>query len=276
MAMHPLDCQHHKHELIAIIVIVIGLSILATVEVLTMHYAIISDVHANLEAIQAVLEKIEEEKTDGILFSGDSVGYGPNPDECIKILKQKTKLLVAGNHDRAAAGMSGTAYFNPLARIVIEWTREVLSRENIEFLQSLPLTAELEEDNIYLVHSTPKEPEKWRYLSCENDARINFNYFKERICFLGHSHVPFIAERSSGGKMKFYYHYAEIREGNRYIVNAGSVGQPRDGNPDAAYVLLSDNTVEIKRISYDIVLTQKKMKKAGLPSYLIKRLSVGR
>ena len=241
-----------------------------------MHYAIISDVHANLEALHAVLAKTEGEKIEGILFSGDSVGYGPDPNECTKILKEKAKIMVAGNHDRAAAGMTGITYFNPLARVAIEWTREVLSGENVEFLQSLPLTAQLEEDNIYLVHATPKEPEKWRYLLYEYDARINFSYFKEKICFLGHSHIPFIVERFSGGEIKFHYHYAEIREENRYIVNAGSVGQPRDGNPDAAYVLLSDNSVEIKRISYDIVLTQKKMKKAGLPTYLIERLSVGR
>ncbi len=241
-----------------------------------MRYAIISDVHANLEALQAVLGKIEEEKIAGILFLGDSVGYGPNPNECIAILKEKARILLAGNHDRAVACMSGIAYFNPLAKAAIEWTREVLSGENMQFLQTLPLTAELEEDNIYLVHATPKEPEKWHYLSYKNEACINFNYFKEKICFLGHSHVPFIVERSPGGKIIFHYHFADIGEESRYIINAGSVGQPRDGNPDAAYSVLKDNTIEIKRVSYDISLTQKKMRKAGLPKQLMDRLSLGR
>jgi predicted phosphodiesterase len=239
-------------------------------------YAIISDVHANLEALNAVLKKIEKAKVDRLLFLGDSVGYGPDPNECIERLQEKAKILLAGNHDWAAAGMSDITYFNPLARIAIEWTNELLSEKNIEFLQILPLTEELKDDNIFLVHATPKEPEEWHYLSYEHDARLNFNYFKENICFLGHSHVPFIVERSPKGKIKFHYDRAEIKEKNRYIVNVGSVGQPRDGNPDAAYVLLRENSIEIRRVSYDIVLTQRKMRKAGLPEDLIERLSIGR
>lgn len=239
-------------------------------------FAIISDVHANLEALNTVLRKIEEDNVDAILFLGDSVGYGPEPDECIEVLTGSAKILLAGNHDRAAAGLSDMSSFNPYAKAAIEWTRDKMSKENIAFLKELPLTAEINENDMFLVHSTPKEPEQWHYLTFEHDARVNFKYFEQIICFLGHSHIPFIVEASPGGNIRFHYRLTEIKDNCRYIVNAGSVGQPRDGNPDAAYALMKGNTVEIKRVSYDIVLTQKKMRKAGLPSYLIERLAVGR
>ncbi len=241
-----------------------------------MRYAIISDVHANLEALNAVLEKTEEEKVDGVLFLGDSVGYGPSPNECTEILKDKAQAIIAGNHDRAVAGMCDIRYFNPYAAAAIKWTRDIFSSENMDFLKALPLTQVLTHDSIFLVHGTPREPRKWHYLFNEYDAAGNFPFFREKICLAGHSHVPVIIERLHGGRMNVFYSRTDIREESRYIINAGSVGQPRDGNPDAAYVLLSDNTVEIKRVSYDILLTQKKMRKAGLPEYLIDRLSLGR
>ena len=239
-------------------------------------FAVISDVHANLEALYAVLRDIEKEKVDAILFLGDSVGYGPDPNACTEILRERARILLAGNHDRAAVGMSDFTFFNPAAKAAIKWTIKVLSERNIEFLRSLPLTEELTENSIYLVHATPEEPGQWHYLTNEYNARVNFKYFDERICFLGHSHIPFIVELSSGGKITFHYSQTEIDESSRYIVNAGSVGQPRDGDPDAAYVLFMENSMEIRRVSYDIVLTQNKMEKAGLPGRLIYRLSAGR
>ncbi len=238
-------------------------------------YAIISDVHANFEALHAVLDNLEKESFDALLFLGDSVGYGPDPNECIDLLRAHTNIVLAGNHDWAVIGLTETGYFNPYAKAAIEWTIGVLTDKNKNFLKNLRLTETLEDDGIYLVHSTPKEPEQWHYLSHEYDARINFNYFEEKLCFVGHSHIPFIVEKTPSGKIRFLYDYVEIEDKNRYIINAGSVGQPRDGNPDAAYVLLKDNIIEIKRVSYNIVLTQEKMRKAGLPSYLIDRLSLG-
>ncbi len=239
-------------------------------------YAVISDVHANLEALHAVLEKIEKDNVDRILFLGDSVGYGPNPNECTEELKDRGSVFIAGNHDWAVVGKNNSTFFNTHAKIAIDWTGEVLTTENRDYLEALPLTAELEEDDIFLVHGSPYEPQKWHYLYSEYDVVDNFSYFKEKICFVGHSHVPFIAEYSGRGPVIFHNNIAEIKTDCRYIVNTGSIGQPRDGNPEAAYVILRDGSIEIKRTSYDIVLTQNKMKKAGLPSYLIERLSRGR
>lgn len=240
-----------------------------------MHYAIISDVHANLEALDSVLEAIRKEKVDTLLFLGDSIGYGPNPNECIEALKDEARVLLAGNHDWAAVGLTDIEYFNPYARLAIEWTAGVLTESNKNFLKDLPLAERLQKDSIYLVHSTPKEPSEWHYLLSIWDAYINFHYFHERICFLGHSHEPFIMELSPGDKMVAYKERAEIKDNFRYIINVGSVGQPRDGNPDAAYAILHKDLIEIKRVAYDIASTQKKMRTFGLPSPLIERLSRG-
>lgn len=239
--------------------------------------AIISDVHANLEALQTVLAEIEKEEIVDILFAGDCVGYGPDPNECIDLLRSHTALMVAGNHDWAAVGLTDVSNFNSHARSAIEWTREVLSKPNFSFLQDLPLTGAIHDGRgTFLVHGSPREPEQWHYVSFEHDAVKNFRYFGEQVCFLGHSHVPFIVERPPRGKARSFYARAELKDNCRYIVNAGSVGQPRDGNPDASFVLFKDDVIEIKRVSYDIVVTQKKMKEAGLPQYLIERLAQGR
>ncbi len=239
-----------------------------------MRYAVISDVHANIEALNTVLKKISEETFDSLLFLGDSVGYGPNPNECIETLKEKAKILLAGNHDWASVDMTDIEYFNPYARAAVEWTKKILSNENRTFLRGLPLTQELD-DRILLVHATPGEPEQWHYLLSTGDASINFHFFNQMICLIGHSHEPIIIERSPEDKIIVYKDRTDIKEGYRYILNVGSVGQPRDGNPDAAYAILNKNSIEIKRVSYDIVLTQKKMRDVGLPSYLIERLSRG-
>lgn len=237
-------------------------------------YAVISDVHGNLESLSTTLDTIKKEKPDALLFLGDIVGYGPNPNECIDILKRETKIVLAGNHDYAVLGLTDIEYFNPYARAAVEWTQEVLRDENRAFLRRLPLT-EAVDDSILLVHATPREPEQWHYLLSPRDAYINFHFFTERICLIGHSHEPAIIERSPEDKIIVYKDRTDIKEGHRYIINVGSVGQPRDGNPDAAYALLNKNSIEIKRVSYDIVLTQKKMRDAGLPSALINRLSKG-
>lgn len=236
--------------------------------------AVISDVHANLEALTAVLNNIDEERIDLILFLGDSIGYGPDPDACLDVLRTRADVLLAGNHDQAAVGLTDVRYFNPYARRAIEWTCERLSSEQKQFLRSLPLTAV--QGGMFLVHGTPRLPERWEYLLDEDDARVNFGYFDEQVCFVGHSHIPFIMERTPAGSIRSLAHAAALKPANRYIINAGSVGQPRDGNPEAAYVIVRDRKVLIKRTAYDIVKTQKKMRKARLPEYLIERLSLGR
>lgn len=241
-----------------------------------MRYALVSDIHSNLEALNAVIGKVKAEKADKVIFLGDIVGYGPDPNECIETLKGFADIMVAGNHDHGAVGMTDTSHFNRYAKAAIEWTSGVLSKENREFLSSLPITFNIKQESIYLVHSSPEEPEEWDYLQNARDADINFKFFSEANCFIGHTHVPAIIEMTSEGKINIYKDHSEIKKGCRYIINAGSVGQPRDGNPDAAYAVFDAGSVTIKRAPYDILLTQKKMKEAGLPSYLIERLSEGR
>jgi predicted phosphodiesterase len=238
--------------------------------------AVISDVHSNLEALQAVLAALQKEKPERLFFLGDCVGYGPDPDACVDLLKGHCDMMLAGNHDYAVAGLTDISCFNPNARTAIIWTSEIMSQRHISFLRRLPVTWALPDEGLFFVHSTPHDPERWHYLSGMNGARINFYYFNGQICFLGHSHIPFIIERDPEGRLMFYENEAEIRPGCRYIVNAGSVGQPRDGDPDAAYVMVKGGALKIKRIPYDILLTQKKMRKAGLPSFLAERLAFGR
>jgi len=270
-----------------------------------MRYAVIADVHANLEALEAVLKDIKKRKIESILFLGDAVGYGPNPNECIEVLQEivsestrTEKVSLMGNHDSAVIGLTDLEYFNPNARTAVEWTKDILTEENKAFLKNLPilksLKIEYDENNpplppfakggqggfsgedILLVHATPKEPEQWHYLLTKQDAYINFHFFTEKICLIGHSHQPSIIEQSPEGEMVIYKDNAEIKDKHRYIINVGSVGQPRDGNPDAAYALLNEDSIEIKRVSYDILSTQEKMRGAGLPSFLIERLARGR
>jgi len=241
-----------------------------------MHYAVISDVHSNVEALEAVLENVDQRNIEEILFLGDAVGYGPNPNECVELLMRRCKMLLAGNHDWGVVGLTDIAYFNEDARYAIEWTRGVLTGKNKKILESFPVKKEIKESNFFLVHSTPKEPEEWHYLLTLWDAEINFQYFDNRFCFLGHSHQPLIIEKLSSGELVTYKEVASIKENDRYIINVGSVGQPRDGDPRASYAVIDDGKAEIVRIPYEVRKVQEKMKKVLLPVPLIERLSVGR
>ncbi len=240
-----------------------------------MNYAVISDVHANIEALRAVLTEIRNKKITDILFLGDAVGYGPDPDECVEVLKSECKVLLAGNHDKAAIGLTDIEFFTPYARAAIEWTKETITEKTISILKDLPVSKEIEDSKILLVHSTPKQPEEWHYLLSLWDAEINFHYFENKICLLGHSHRPSIIERLPSGEMIAYRDEAMIGDAERYMINAGSVGQPRDGDPMACYVVIDDESVKLHRVEYDIKKTQDKMRRAGLPVQLIERLARG-
>lgn len=240
-----------------------------------MHYAVISDVHANLEAIEAVLKDIKKRTAEGIIFLGDAVGYGPNPNECMAILNEKCRTLIAGNHDRAVAGLTDIGRFNEYAVAAILWTREVLTDKNKKIIEGLPIAKEMKKNNVLLVHSTPKEPDAWHYLYTLRDAEINFNFFDEKICFVGHSHQPAIIERMPSGEMVVHRDKVDLNESSRYIINAGSVGQPRDRDPRACYAIMTERHVELVRVEYNIRLTQRKMREADLPLPLIERLERG-
>lgn len=241
-----------------------------------MQYAVLSDVHSNLDALKVVLEDVDQRKISDIVFIGDAVGYGPNPNECIELLTERCKILLAGNHDWGVLGLTDITYFNEYARAAIEWTKSVLTERNRDVLKSFLITKAMKEEDIFLVHSTPKEPEEWHYLLTLWDAEINFYYFNNTFCFLGHSHQPFIVERLPSGELITYKGTVQIGRTKRYIINAGSVGQPRDGDPRACYAIIDDEKIEIVKVPYDIESVQKKMGKESLPSLLIERLSYGR
>ncbi|BCB97442.1 metallophosphatase family protein [Dissulfurispira thermophila] len=240
-----------------------------------MRYAVISDVHGNLEALKAVLKDIKKKKIADIVFLGDAVGYGPDPDECINILNAECQILLAGNHDHAVLGLIDIDFFNPYAKAAILWTKEKISKEHLEIMRTFPIYKEIENKKIFLVHSTPKEPESWHYLLTLWDAEVNFHYFDNKICLLGHSHQPFIIERILSGEMRTYKSKVGIGETERYIINVGSVGQPRDGDPRACYAIIDDISVELFRVEYNIKKTQDKMRIYGLPFPLIERLTRG-
>ena len=240
-----------------------------------MKFAAISDVHGNLEALQAVLKDIKRRGFHRIFFLGDAVGYGPNPNECVEILKNACSVLLAGNHDWAALGLTDIEYFNEYAKASLLWTRKTLTDESRKIIGTFPIIKSMKKENLLLVHSSPKEPEEWHYLLTLWDAEINFHYANERICIIGHSHVPFVIERLPSGEMITYRKEAVLGDEKRYIINSGSVGQPRDRDPRASYITINNNQVEIVRVEYNTEETQRKMHKAGLPLPLIERLSQG-
>jgi len=253
-----------------------------------MRYAIISDIHANLEALEAVLADVRRENLNRILCLGDVVGYGPNPNECVDKVQRLTEVCLPGNHDYAALDKTDITYFNYYARVAVQWTAETLTEESKAFLLSLPFTYQI--GDAFFVHATPKDPEAWDYILTLEDALINFRYFPSRVCFVGHSHVPLILVEKSPGVVdvipdssksmatKMGASRVELKPGERYIINVGSVGQPRDLDPRAAYGIYDDeaNTFTLKRVSYDLKSTQRKIIKASLPVFLAERLAVGR
>ncbi len=242
-----------------------------------MSMVILSDIHSNLEAFQAVLKDISHEQVDQVLFLGDIVGYAADPDECIETLRGLTPHVVAGNHDRAAVGLTDTDNLNPLARAAVEWTAETITADHAAFLTRLPLTMSL--PGMLLVHATPYQPEAWDYIVSLEDASQSFRHCDQQICFTGHSHYPisFVQDREGGisviGSTSF-----TLLDSCRYLINVGSVGQPRDGDPRAAYGIYKpeDATFSLKRVPYDIKRTQEKIIAAGLPPFLAARLEAGR
>ncbi|HED09683.1 MAG TPA: metallophosphoesterase [Caldithrix abyssi] len=236
-----------------------------------MQIAIISDVHANLEALQTVFEYTRQHDIETVFCLGDSVGYGPNPNECVTLIKEHCTHVIMGNHDYAAVGLANTEFFNINAKSAIAWTRNQLTTENTNFLKKLPFTTVYE--HLLLTHASPKSPSSWEYVLTHQAALKQFKVFKQNICFIGHSHVPIIYTPSA------YFTDKKIilERGESYIVNVGSVGQPRDGDPRTCFVLLDTetNSLEYIRLKYDTRKTSEKIKNAGLPSYLADRILYG-
>ncbi len=236
---------------------------------------IFSDIHANLHAFKTVLDALDSENLDYIVCCGDVVGYGAFPNECCELLIERKFPVIAGNHDHAVLGLTDISYFNDVAKNAVLWTRKVLKKENEEFLRALPLTHKL--GDMFFVHASPEAPADWNYILTMGEARANFRFFSEKFCFIGHSHQPFIIENLNEELSCPSTPEIEIRDDCRYLINVGSVGQPRDRNPNACYVIVDFEAkcVEIKRIHYDIQAAQEAIMANGLSQELAERLAYG-
>ena len=241
-----------------------------------MRYAILSDIHGNLEALRAVLAGARGQ-AEAFLCLGDVVGYGADPQACIELIAERSVAVVSGNHEHAVAGLMSLRWFNPHARVAAEWTQERLDDDHRAWLKALPLVREVEDAT--LVHASPAQPDEWDYLVSAEDGYAAFSAFATRLCFVGHSHVPGTWVQGSWGRA----HDADavevtVEPGCRYIINVGSVGQPRDQDPRAAWALwdVEARRVTLHRVSYDIGAAQAKIQAAGLPRFLADRLAQGR
>lgn len=234
----------------------------------------LSDVHGNLEALQAVLADAAP-LTDACVCLGDVVGYGADPVACVEILAERAVALVSGNHDYGVAGRTDPAWFNPYARAALTWTASRLPEDHRAWLGARPLVAEI--DDATLVHASPRQPEEWDYLYTASDGWDAFAAFATRLCFVGHSHRPRVwSLGSSGPDWDPAPGDVVLEAGRRYVVNVGSVGQPRDRDPRAAYAIwdVGARQVSLRRVAYDIVEARRKILEAGLPRFLGDRLAV--
>ncbi|GAB4317411.1 MAG: metallophosphoesterase family protein [Candidatus Sumerlaeia bacterium] len=239
--------------------------------------AIFSDIHGNIQALRAVLQALDDLGITDIYCGGDVVGYGANPNECCQILRERGIPTVAGNHDHAALTLADISYFNRVAKEAVLWTQEQLTEDNTKWLHSLPMIHRCEEHDFLLVHASPYSPEEWNYVLTMGDARRAFEHFQERSCFIGHSHQPFIIENFKGNLSCPTQSFIEMRDSARFLVNVGSVGQPRDRVPFASYCILDHDrqVIELARAEYDIQGAQRAIIEAGLPSELAERLAYG-
>jgi len=241
-----------------------------------MRYGIFSDIHSNLEALEAVAARYAREGIEQYFCAGDVVGYAANPNECVALVKKYAFVTVAGNHDWACVGLCDAMQFNLFATQALEWTRARLSDESRDFLRSLRL--EFVNKDLTLVHGSLDNPEEFDYMFDSAAASRTFRILKTQVCFVGHTHVAgyFVMDRHSAIQYRQDASLA-LEDGNRYIVNVGSVGQPRDGNSCAAYCIYDTEKKEIsiKRTEYQIDFARKKILESGLSRSLGDRLLTG-
>ncbi len=232
-----------------------------------MRIAIISDIHSNLEALTQVFASIDRLKVDRIYCLGDIVGYGPYPNECIELVRKRCHLVVKGNHDSGVVGETPLEDFNDVGRTAIVWTRKKVKKDLLTYLELLPVRSM--EGNITLVHASPATPSEWTYILSWPAAEEAFEAMETPLCCIGHTHRPLII--GSDGTV------GDFQRDKRYIINVGSVGQPRDGIPSASYALLDDEswTCTIHRVQYDVKKTDRAIRSRRLPSYLGTRLYLG-
>jgi len=241
---------------------------------------IISDIHGNLEALTVVLDELKS--VERIICLGDVVGYGANPNECCEVIRSKISSIIVGNHDLAAVGNYDLNDFNPYAREAILWTQKQLTPENKEFLQSLKerLILEVPPGHLTLVHDSLVGPGD--YITSCWEARESLSLQDTQVCFIGHTHIAEYYQMEEGSsfcqQIPLWSGGAiEVREGYRYIINCGSVGQPRDRNPQASFGIYDSKkkSIEVKRVDYPVEVAQEKIERAGLPRILSQRLGIG-
>lgn len=240
-----------------------------------MRYAIFGDIHGNLEALQTVVEQLQKDQIDEYLCTGDIVGYGANPEECVELVRELGALCVAGNHDHAATGCLDVSFFNQHARQAAEWTAEHLSEISKEWIQSLSFIEHA--PHFVLVHGSLQAPEMFNYIQTVRDAEYSFRMLDKAVCFCGHSHVP-LTFFDTDPMTYSLDSTIPVDPAGKTIINVGSVGQPRDERPEASYAVYDTHaqSVEVHRVEYDIETAANKISDASLPQALALRLWLGK
>ena len=238
-------------------------------------FAILGDIHSNIDALEVVMEDCRAQGVTDFLCTGDIVGYNACPHECLEIVRGLGCPVVMGNHDHYVSSQQNLDDFNPAAAAVIEWTRSRLSDDEVNWLRELPFTKTA--TGITLVHATMDDPQSFGYVFDHLQAEANFSHQVTPLCFHGHTHCPMIYEKQLSAVYRIDAQDFKLPIGRKYFINVGSVGQPRDGDPRAAYALYSpaDRTVRFRRLEYDVAAAQERIRMAELPGRLADRLAVG-
>jgi predicted phosphodiesterase len=243
-----------------------------------MRIALLSDVHANREALVAVERRLRELEVDSTLFLGDAVGYNADPEFCVGRISELAAAVVRGNHDKAVASRRNLEWFNEVARAAVLWTRAALSRESLAWLQGLPEGPLPVFGRLLICHGSPVDEDL--YITRLRDVEAGFRYMRDQhpeamVCFFGHTHVPLIVEE--GGEAMEPPESFHLEAGRRYLINPGSVGQPRDRDPRASFGMLDQEAMVYHhfRLDYPLEITQQKIRAAGLPAMLAERLALG-
>jgi diadenosine tetraphosphatase ApaH/serine/threonine PP2A family protein phosphatase len=247
------------------------------------RYLIISDIHSNLEALDAVLAASAKQRCDAVLVLGDLVGYGADPNAVVKRIREiRPSAIIRGNHDKVAAAIETAEDFNPMARLAAEWTRQVLTEETADYLRSLPAGPLIVDEKLEICHGSPIDEDM--YIVADVDALRSIELAAKPMCFFGHTHVAMRARLGSGHRIEIAGPQGHpefettLEAGNKYLFNPGSVGQPRDGDSRAAYAIadLELQRVTLHRVTYAVETAQQKILDAGLPPMLAYRLGMGR
>ncbi|RME22216.1 MAG: metallophosphoesterase [Candidatus Zixiibacteriota bacterium] len=242
-----------------------------------MRLALISDIHGNLTALQAVFADIDQQDVDAVHCLGDIIGYGPEPTACLELVTRRCKVKLLGNHEYVVMGLESTEQMNRVARKAAEWTISQLGEREISMLADFDMEHRF--DRYMLVHASPHEPESWHYVLTIAEARKAFAAMETDLCFVGHTHIPMVFRCEDDGTIRQQDgHDFTAQNDMKYLVNIGSVGQPRDDDPRSSYVLLDTESaaVRFRRVEYDVTATQEKMVEVDMPRMLIDRLAVGR